>query len=136
MGAEGGRTTGKVIVLFLVVAVGLACGLLFWATKAVQEAAPPIPPRLPRPIAASALPPGGGAELLQRYCVACHALPDPAQHAAAAWPGVLADMERRIHSRIMRTAPMPTRAEWRELEAWLQLHAAGTRALAQEETEP
>jgi len=118
--------SGRVIVLaFLVLVLG-AGGLLLWATQAARGSAPAIPARMPRPIAADALPEAGGegAKLVERYCGACHALPDPAQHPAAAWPGVLAEMERQIHARIMRNAPAPSREEWRALEAYLRRHAA------------
>ena len=46
---------------------------------------------LPPVIAPEQLPQAdsAGAQLLARYCVQCHNLPNPAMHHAAKWPGVV-----------------------------------------------
>lgn len=53
---------------------------------------------LPPGPAPSALPDAGstGAELLERYCVQCHYLPDPRMHAPYDWPHVVERMVRRM----------------------------------------
>ena len=127
--------SGRLIVVGFFVLLFGAGGLLLWATQAAQQNGPAIPMRMPRPIAAEAMPEaeGEGAKLVQRYCVGCHAIPDPAQHAAARWPQILVDMERQIHTRIMRNAPAPGREEWRTIEAYLRRHAADAGAEATHE---
>src|SRR5258708_21776835 len=40
-----------------------------------------------------------GAQLVVRYCVQCHNLPNPAMHHAAKWPGIVERMVLRIEGR-------------------------------------
>ena len=42
-----------------------------------------------------------GADLIEQYCVACHAMPSPLAHSATDWPGVV----RRMWLRIERLDP-------------------------------
>ncbi len=39
---------------------------------------------------------GAGSELFQQVCARCHALPDPGQHTAAEWPGVVERMRTHM----------------------------------------
>lgn len=38
-----------------------------------------------------------GYDLTRRYCSQCHAVPDPKQHTAAEWSGVMKRMQRYMH---------------------------------------
>src|ERR1051325_9633303 len=40
-----------------------------------------------------------GAQLVVRYCVQCHNLPNPAMHNAARWPGIVERMVQRMQGR-------------------------------------
>jgi cytochrome c5 len=40
-----------------------------------------------------------GAQLVQRYCVQCHNLPNPAMHQPAKWPSVVERMVKRMQGR-------------------------------------
>jgi hypothetical protein len=40
-----------------------------------------------------------GAQLMIRYCVQCHNLPNPAMHDAAKWPGIVERMVLRMRGR-------------------------------------
>ena len=73
-----------------------------------------------------------GASLVVRYCVQCHNLPNPAMHAAARWPSVLARMVFRMEGRgnmgtlmadMMAGVKAPDRDERRALLAYLQKNA-------------
>lgn len=125
--SESRTTSGKVLVAALGAFLLVAGALLFWASGHADIDVPSSG-RYPRSIAAAALPDptSEGAQLLQKYCVSCHPLPDPAFHPAADWTESLADMELRIQTRIMRAAPMPSHPEWRAIEAYLKAHAADT----------
>lgn len=53
-----------------------------------------------------------GATLLQQYCVACHALPDPGTHSATDWPVVARRMWLRMGKlNDQVTVPAPTTGE-------------------------
>jgi hypothetical protein len=123
--SESSTTSGKVLVLGLAVFLVLAGALLIWSTRHADVDVPSSG-RYPRFVAADALPDreGEGARLVQKYCVSCHPIPDPSFHRAADWPASLADMELRIQTRVMKSAPMPSHPEWRTLEAYLKAHAA------------
>lgn len=81
--------------------------------------------RLPQPGSRS-------AELLARYCVQCHNLPNPAMHEAAKWPKVVDRMVARMQGRgnmgtvmreMMAGVQAPSAAESAELVAYLKKHA-------------
>ncbi len=82
-------------------------------------------------VAPEALPDGAGeaAALFARLCSRCHALPDPRQHTAEEWPGVVA------HMREMKRASGAqdlTDAEAARIVAYLQAHAGTEPAGAAE----
>lgn len=120
-------TSGRWIVAGVLALVVGAGALLLLAARAAQQGPPPA--RMPVAIAPGAIPDpeSEGARLLQRHCVGCHGIPDPAQHPAARWPASLAEMERRMHAAPMRAVPIPTREGWQVLKAYLQAHAADRR---------
>ncbi|OGA01255.1 MAG: hypothetical protein A3I00_10070 [Betaproteobacteria bacterium RIFCSPLOWO2_02_FULL_64_12] len=73
-----------------------------------------------------------GAELLLRYCVQCHNLPNPAMHHAAKWPGIVVRMVLRMRGRgnmgtlmkeMMAGVSSPSDGEARALTAYLRRHA-------------
>ena len=73
-----------------------------------------------------------GASLVARYCVQCHNLPNPAMHAAARWPSVVARMVFRMEGHgnmgtlmadMMAGVKAPEREERRVLLAYLQKNA-------------
>lgn len=83
------------------------------------------PAQLPQPRSA-------GARLVQRYCVQCHNLPNPAMHDARRWPSVLERMVLRMRgkgnlgvlmSEMMAGVEAPTEEEHRALLAYLRRHA-------------
>lgn len=89
---------------------------------------------LPPSLAVTQLPErdSNGAQLLVRYCVQCHHLPNPAMHEAAKWPKVVERMVTRIEGKgnygaLMRSmmggvfAPNPS--DQRVLLAYLSRHA-------------
>ena len=53
-------------------------------------------------------------------CAQCHALPDPAQHTADAWPGVVDRMRRNMS---VMGKPVPDEATIGEIVGFLQHHA-------------
>jgi cytochrome c5 len=70
-----------------------------------------------------------GAQLMQRYCVQCHNLPNPAMHDAARWPGVVERMVLRMEghgnlgtlmSDMMAGVQAPTREEAQTLVDYLR----------------
>lgn len=69
-----------------------------------------------------------GAQLLQQYCVQCHALTGPGRHTAEEWPAVLErmrmlmDVSRRFRG-LMGSIQMPDAAELRALGEYLAAHA-------------
>lgn len=84
----------------------------------------PDPARLPEPRSE-------GARLLQRYCVQCHHLPNPAMHTATHWPAVVDRMVWRMEGKgnlgplmkdLMAEVEAPTAAEKKTLVAYLQKH--------------
>ncbi len=94
---------------------------------------------------------GAGAQLVQRYCVQCHNLPNPAMHQAAKWPPIVERMVKRMQGRgnmgrlmadMMAGVEAPSREERRTLVAYLRRHAqqpldpARYPELAQPSTEP
>ena len=89
---------------------------------------------LPPTFEASQLPEPGsaGAKLVQRYCVQCHNLPNPAMHHAAKWPPIVARMVSRMEGRgnmgrlmadMMAGVQAPARDEQRALLAYLRKYA-------------
>ena len=121
------NVSGKWLVLGLgVLVAGTVIFVLSTSTLMRDEPPAAALARMPRTIEVAQLPEpeSEGAMLLQRYCTSCHGLPDPAQHLPQAWPGVLATMEKQVHSRIMRNAPRPSPAQWKAIEAYLQANAA------------
>ena len=73
-----------------------------------------------------------GADLVQRYCVQCHNLPNPAMHERAKWPAVFERMVLRMRGRgnmgelmkdMMAGVSAPTVKEAETLLAYLQKHA-------------
>jgi mono/diheme cytochrome c family protein len=73
-------------------------------------------------------PQGRGAQLLQQYCVQCHALTGPGRHTAGEWPVVLErmrmlmDVSRRFRG-LMGSIQMPDAEELRALGEYLTGHA-------------
>ncbi len=53
-------------------------------------------------------------------CAQCHALPDPAQHTAEKWPGVVGRMQRNMS---IMGKPVPDEMTIREIVGFLQHHA-------------
>lgn len=90
---------------------------------AYRGSAPPgiDPATLPEPH-------GRGAQLLQQYCVQCHALTGPGRHTAEEWPAVLErmrmlmDVSRRFRG-LMGSIQMPDADELRALGEYLSAHA-------------
>jgi cytochrome c1 len=77
-----------------------------------------------------------GAELVVRYCVQCHNLPNPAMHNPEKWPGVVDRMVVRMRGNgnlgdlmkeMMAGVQAPTDEEERILVAYLKRH--GQRAI-------
>jgi len=73
-----------------------------------------------------------GARLVQRYCVQCHNLPNPAMHDAERWPSVVERMVLRMRGKgnlgllmaeLMAGVEAPTEDEHRALLAYLGKHA-------------
>ena len=73
-----------------------------------------------------------GAQLVARYCVQCHNLPNPAMHSAARWPSVVARMVFRMEGHgnmgtlmadMMAGVKAPDAPERRSLLAYLQKNA-------------
>jgi cytochrome c5 len=73
-----------------------------------------------------------GANLVQRYCVQCHNLPNPAMHHAAKWSPIVERMVKRMEGRgnmgglmadMMAGVKAPSRDERRTLVAYLRRHA-------------
>lgn len=58
--------------------------------------------------------------LFESACSQCHALPDPKQHAAGEWPGVIERMTRNMQA-MGRPSPSPATRE--AILAFLQRHA-------------
>lgn len=52
-------------------------------------------------------PESAGAQELQHFCTACHALPSPAAHSATDWPAVVRRMWLRMGRMEGYTVPMP-----------------------------
>ena len=61
-----------------------------------------------------------GARLVQRFCIQCHALPDPRQHTAQEWPYVVARMNNYMHYRYM---PAPDPQQMNEIIEFLAKYA-------------
>lgn len=70
-----------------------------------------------------------GAQLVQRYCVQCHNLPNPAMHQPAKWPSVIERMVKRMQGRgnmgrlmadMMAGVSAPSPDETRALVAYLR----------------
>ena len=73
-----------------------------------------------------------GAQLVVRYCVQCHNLPNPAMHEAKRWPSVLDRMVVRMRGKgnlgalmteMMANVEAPSHAEQRALLAYLTRNA-------------
>ena len=71
--------------------------------------------------------PQGGSNLNSRAgrayaqtCSRCHALPDPRQHSAGQWPGVVGRMEGYMRQRGL---PLPSANEVKDIDGFLQQHA-------------
>src|SRR5690606_1828913 len=89
---------------------------------------------LPPTFEASQLPERGsrGAQLVERYCIPCHNLPNPAMHHAAKWPPIVDRMVYRMQGRgnmgelmvdMMEGVQVPTKEELTTLVAYLQRFA-------------
>lgn len=117
--------SGQVLVGALALLVLGVVGGLLWSGIQAQNDPWPITGRWPAPIEAAALPEpeSEGARLLQRHCTGCHAIPDPGQHFAHAWPASLHDMRHRMRTTPMMPVPVPDEAGWKTLEAYLRTHA-------------
>jgi hypothetical protein len=57
--------------------------------------------------------------LFAQTCSQCHALPDPRQHSAGQWPGVIARMEQYMRQRKL---PVPGRLATKDIDAFLEQH--------------
>jgi hypothetical protein len=73
-----------------------------------------------------------GARLVQRYCVQCHNLPNPAMHHAAKWRPIVERMAERMRgggnmgrlmADMMAGVEAPSPQEQRTLVAYLRRHA-------------
>lgn len=73
-----------------------------------------------------------GAQLVQRYCVQCHNLPNPAMHQASKWPPIVQRMVLRMQGRgnlgpvmadMMGDIEAPGEEETKTLVAYLRRHA-------------
>lgn len=73
-----------------------------------------------------------GARLVQRYCVQCHNLPNPAMHHAAKWPPIVERMAKRMRgggnmgrlmAEMMAGVKAPSPQEQAVLVAYLRRHA-------------
>ena len=73
-----------------------------------------------------------GAQLVVRYCVQCHNLPNPAMHHAAKWPGIVERMVLRMKGRgnlgtlmadLMAGVEAPSAEETETLVAYLKKNA-------------
>jgi hypothetical protein len=73
-----------------------------------------------------------GAELMLRYCVQCHNLPNPAMHESRRWPAVAQRMVMRMQGRgnmgavmsdMMAGVKAPSEEETATLVAYLRRHA-------------
>ena len=73
-----------------------------------------------------------GAQLVVRYCVQCHNLPNPAMHHAAKWPGIVQRMVLRMEGHgnmgalmqdMMSGVSAPGRDETKMLLAYLRKHS-------------
>jgi mono/diheme cytochrome c family protein len=71
----------------------------------------------PRPVA-----PGPGARLYRATCSKCHALPDPASHPAAEWPGIVRRMREYMQRRNIGDV---TDAQARAIQDYLESTAQG-----------
>ena len=77
-------------------------------------------------------PASAGAKLVQRYCVQCHNLPNPAMHNAAKWRGIVERMVLRMEGRgnmgtlmadMMAGVKAPSAEEQRSLLAYLRRYS-------------
>ena len=57
-------------------------------------------------------------------CARCHALPDPRQHTADQWPGVIARMEQNMRSSRLS---VPDNNQIRQIQAFLEQHASSNK---------
>src|SRR5882672_1359190 len=73
-----------------------------------------------------------GAQLMVRYCVQCHNLPNPAMHQSAKWPAIVQRMVLRMEGRgnmgtlmseMMAGVQAPDPEETKALVAYLRKHA-------------
>src|SRR5687767_13908161 len=73
-----------------------------------------------------------GADLMLRYCVQCHNLPNPAMHHAEKWPAIVDRMVVRMEGRgnlgrlmaeMMAGVKAPAPEETKALTAYLQKHS-------------
>ncbi len=73
-----------------------------------------------------------GAQLVVRYCIQCHNLPNPAMHDAAKWPRVVERMVLRMEGKgnlgelmqdMMAGVSAPTAQESRRIVAYLRKYA-------------
>ena len=89
---------------------------------------------LPPTFEARALPErrSAGAQLVVRYCVQCHNLPNPAMHQSAKWPAIVRRMVLRMEGRgnmgtlmaeMMAGVQAPDLEETKALVAYLRKHA-------------
>lgn len=89
---------------------------------------------LPPTFEASQLPEpaSAGAKLVQRYCVQCHNLPNPAMHNAAKWRGIVERMVLRMEGRgnmgtlmadMMAGVKAPSAEEQRSLLVYLRRYS-------------
>jgi len=63
---------------------------------------------------------GPAGRAFQATCAQCHALPDPTQHSAGDWPGVVGRMERNM---AVMGKPVPDAATIEAIVGFLQGHA-------------
>jgi len=63
----------------------------------------------------------GAGRLFEQTCSQCHALPDPRQHTATQWPGVIARMERNMRD---ARRELPGAQEIKNITAFLEQHSS------------
>lgn len=63
-------------------------------------------------------------QIFSTTCARCHALPDPRQHTADQWPGVIARMEQNMRSSRLS---VPDDNQIRQIQAFLEQHASSSK---------
>lgn len=62
----------------------------------------------------------GPGRIFAQTCTQCHALPDPRQHSAQEWSGVIARMQEHMRD---YAVPLPDRESVKDIESFLEQHS-------------